>query len=277
MAEGASVSAHVLKMKGYIEHLDSLGFPLSQELATDLILNSLPDSYGQFVMNYNMNEMNKSIYEPHTMLKAVEQNIKSKPGHVLMVQNRKGFKNKGKDKGKGKGKSNAQPKLKLEPKAKAPKEGVCFFGNDPGHWKRNCKLYLEDIKNKKKTGETSSSSIYVIQINFSPSSSWVLDTGCRSHIFTNVQGLKRSRQLNKGEVDLRVGNGAKVADSTVGSYELTLLSGLLLVLDNFYYVPAMCRNIISVSYLDNDGFSFIIKNNNCFIFHKDMFYANVYL
>ena len=29
MAEGASVSTHVLKMKGYIEHFDRLGFPLS--------------------------------------------------------------------------------------------------------------------------------------------------------------------------------------------------------------------------------------------------------
>ena len=191
MAEGASVIAHVLKMKGYIEHLDRLGFPLSQELATDLILNSLPDSFGQFVMNYNMNEMDKSISELHTMLKIDEQNIKSKSDHVLMVQNGKGFKKKG----KGKGKSNAQPKPKPESKAKAPKEGVCFFCNEPGHWKRDCKLYLEDLKKKKKTGETSSSGIYVIQINFFPSSSWVLDTGCGSHIYTNVQGLKRSNNI----------------------------------------------------------------------------------
>ena len=90
-----------------------------------------------------------------------------------MVQNGKGFKGRGKGKGKGKskGKSNAQPKPKPEPKAKAPKEGVCLFCNEPGHWKRNCKLYLEDLKKKKKTGETSSSGIYVIQINFSSSSS----------------------------------------------------------------------------------------------------------
>ena len=164
-------------MKGYIEHLDRLGFPLSQELPTDLILNSLPDSYGQFFINYNMNEMDKSIYELHTMLKTAEQNIKFKSGHVLIVQNGKGFKKKGKGKDKGKGKSNSQPKPKPEPKAKAPKEGVYFFGNEPGHWKRNCKLYLEDRKKKKKTGETSSSGIYVIHMNFSPSSSWVLDTG----------------------------------------------------------------------------------------------------
>ena len=100
-------------MKGYIEHLDRLGFPLSQELATDLILNSLLDSYGQFVMNYNMNEMDKSISELHTMLKTAEQNMKSKFGHVLMVQYGKGFKGKGKGKGKGKRKS---PILNLNPR-----------------------------------------------------------------------------------------------------------------------------------------------------------------
>ena len=68
-------------------------------------------------MNYNINEMDKSISELHTMLKTAEQNIKSKPGHVLMVQNGKGFKNKG----KGRVKSNAQPKPKPEPKAKTLK------------------------------------------------------------------------------------------------------------------------------------------------------------
>ena len=93
-------------------------------------------------------------------------------------------------------------------------------------------MYLEELKKKKKTGETSSSGIYVILINFSPSSSRILDIGCGSHICTNVQGLKRSRQLKKGEVHLRVGNGAEVAALAIGSYELTLPSVLLLVLDN---------------------------------------------
>ena len=120
MAKGASVNAHVLKMKGYIEHLDRLGFPLSQELGTDLILNSLPDSYGQFVMNYNMNEMDKSISELHTMLKTAEQNIKSKSGHVLMDQKGKGFKNKGKGKGRARAKESPMlnPNPNLNPRLK---------------------------------------------------------------------------------------------------------------------------------------------------------------
>jgi hypothetical protein len=46
--------------------------------------------------------------------------------------------------------------------------------------------------------------------------------------------------LNKGKMDLRVRNEAGVA-------ELTLLSGLILELDNYYFVLALSRNIISIS------------------------------
>ena len=69
MTPGTSVSAHVLKMKGLIDQPDKLGAPISHELATDLILGSLPKSYDQFVMNYNMHHMEKSIAKLHEMLK----------------------------------------------------------------------------------------------------------------------------------------------------------------------------------------------------------------
>ncbi|XP_058784557.1 uncharacterized protein LOC131659370 [Vicia villosa] len=54
------------------------------------------------------------------------------------------------------------------------------------------------------------------------------DIGCSSHICTNVEELKRSRELAKGEVDLRVGNGAKVVALAIGTYVLTLPSDLII-------------------------------------------------
>ena len=71
MAPGSSVSTHVLKMKSYIDRLEKLGSPVTKEMATDLILGSLPPSYDQFVMNYNMQKMDVSIMELHEMLKNV--------------------------------------------------------------------------------------------------------------------------------------------------------------------------------------------------------------
>ena len=77
----------------------------------------------------------------------------------------------------------------------------------------------------------------------------------------------------KDEVDLWVGNGARVAALAIGTYYLTLPSRLVLQLSNYYYVPTMSKNIISVSCLDNNGFHFIIKNNNLSIYHGDIFYG----
>ncbi|KAK8632994.1 hypothetical protein V6N13_013849 [Hibiscus sabdariffa] len=61
MIEGTPVGAHVINMMGYIQTLEKLGFSLKDELATDLILQSLPDSFKPFVLNFNMNEINKTL------------------------------------------------------------------------------------------------------------------------------------------------------------------------------------------------------------------------
>ena len=55
MQEGSSVSTHVLKMIGYIERLEALGFKMDKDLYLDLVLQSLTESYKGFIMNFNMN------------------------------------------------------------------------------------------------------------------------------------------------------------------------------------------------------------------------------
>ena len=49
LKEGDPLSPHVIKMTGYVQALDRLGFPLLDELATDAVLGSLPSSYGAFI------------------------------------------------------------------------------------------------------------------------------------------------------------------------------------------------------------------------------------
>ena len=113
----------------------------------------------------------------------------------------------------------------------------------------------------------------MIEINYATSNYWVLDTGCASHISSNVQGLEKSRDLHRDEVDLRVGNGAKVAILAVGSYCLSLPLGLSLYLNNCYYVPSMNRKLISISMLDSEGFTFVIKNGSFSIYKDEICYG----
>ena len=76
-------------------------------------------------------------------------------------------------------------------------------------------------KELKKGGATSTASgIYVIEVDLSISTSWILDTACGSHICSTVQGLRNRRTLTEGEVDLKVENRARLAALKIGDFSL---------------------------------------------------------
>ena len=274
MKEGDSVSQHILKLAGYWQRLEALGLKFPAELATDLVLASLPVSYNGFIMNYNMNGMNKSVNELFNMLKTAECGIQKDANHVMMVNKTQSFKKKGKAKKRGKSKGAGKTGANGKPKSGASSDAECFFCKEKGHWKRNCKKYLAE---KKKTGKSSSgmSVIHVIDVFLAGPhcKSWVLDTGSVAHICNSIQDLRRPRRLAKDEVVMRVGNGVKVAVKAVGVLPLHLPSGFILELSNCYYVPALCKNIISGSCLLQDGYSFKSVNNGCSIFMNNIFYG----
>ena len=114
-----------------------MGVNLPDDSVIDRVLQSLPPSYKSFLMNYNMQGMDKTIPELFAMLKAAEVEIKK--GHqVLMVNMTTSFKKNGKGK-KGNFKKNDK---QVAAQVKKPKSGPkpkteCFYCKGTGHWKRN--------------------------------------------------------------------------------------------------------------------------------------------
>jgi hypothetical protein len=176
------------------------------------------------------------------MLKIAKDSIKKNPNHVMMVQKeKKNMKRWMPPKGKGKEKYSDEPsstKPKTKGKSDHSPDEECFHFHKKGHWFRNYKKYLEEQK-KKKGSETSASGINVIEINIAVSSSdsWVFNTGSMIDTCKSLQGLSLTRRFANGELDVRVGNGAKVAAIAVDTFHLPLPSGLILELNNCYYIP----------------------------------------
>ena len=55
---GGSVRDHCLTMMSYINRAEVIGATLKEEMKIDIILESLPNNFNQFKMNYNMNKLN---------------------------------------------------------------------------------------------------------------------------------------------------------------------------------------------------------------------------
>ncbi|KAL0445819.1 UNVERIFIED_CONTAM: hypothetical protein Slati_1709800 [Sesamum latifolium] len=84
MAEGSSVQSHGVKMLSLVEKLEDLKAGLNNDTYIDVILQSLPPSYDPFIVNYNMNRLEKSIHELINMLAQYEATThKSEPAVLV--------------------------------------------------------------------------------------------------------------------------------------------------------------------------------------------------
>jgi hypothetical protein len=105
-------------MMGYIETFDNLDCEFKDDLATDVILQSLSVSYEPFIMSFHMNGMEKTVAVLHGMLKTAENSIKKNPNHMMMIQKKK-KKRKCLSPLKGKGKEKVSDELlRSKPKTK---------------------------------------------------------------------------------------------------------------------------------------------------------------
>ena len=128
MSEGSSVQTYVLKMIDLITRLGQLGFVMDGELNQDLILQSLPDSFSQFVLNYHMNKLNTSLPKLLNMLKIAESHSKGDKAQVLLVDKKKQAMKKGI-------KRKFNPKKSIQKKNKKAKkaDGAYFHCGKTGH------------------------------------------------------------------------------------------------------------------------------------------------
>lgn len=67
------------------------------------------------------------------------------------------------------------------------------------------------------------------------------------HITNTLQGFSRERAANKGEYNVFVGNGIKVAVESIGFVKLKLSSGFVLELKDVLFVPSMRRSLVSAN------------------------------
>ena len=192
MAEGTLVREHCLKMISNLNTLEVLDADIDGESQVDMILQSLPKSFKEFTLNYNMNKKIYSLYELMNELVAAEGIL-----GISSVEANMSEPSTSQPKSKGKGKKKKKKKKKKDftkqdgkeislglankGKKKDYAKGKCFHCSEKGHWKQNCpKFRVANNKGMK------SSFLLEIHLVKNPTDSWCMDLGCTNHICNSL-------------------------------------------------------------------------------------------
>ena len=78
MKEGEYVCDHAHIMQCYVECLVRLNVHFDEELAVNIVLNSLPSCYDQLIFTYHLNNSETTLVELHNLLQTAEVGMKGK-------------------------------------------------------------------------------------------------------------------------------------------------------------------------------------------------------
>ncbi|KAL5542885.1 hypothetical protein UlMin_010595 [Ulmus minor] len=124
------------------------GSNIDQQTQVGMILETLPDSFISFKTNYVLNKKDLNLTTLMNELQTFEGMIKSKGEEAnMVVANSSSSKKKKKISDKRKASLKVKKNTRKNEK-KAAKGGKCFHCGKEGHWKRNCKDYLDSVKPK---------------------------------------------------------------------------------------------------------------------------------
>ena len=187
IAEGTSVREHCLSMTSHLNTLEVLGADIDGESQADMILQSLPESFKEFRLNYNTNKKIYTLSELINELVAAKGILGTASVDANMVEastSQPKLKGKGKKKKKDFTKQDGkQISLGVSNKGKKNK-GKCFHCGEKGNWKRNCPKFR--AANNKSMKSTFLLEIYLVQ---NPMDSWCVNSSCTNHICNSLQGF----------------------------------------------------------------------------------------
>ncbi|KAJ9675422.1 hypothetical protein PVL29_024372 [Vitis rotundifolia] len=287
------VRDHIIKLKHYFNKANEMKVELGEKFLKWLILESLPISFDAVKLTYNALKEEWTLEELMSLVVQHEVSLKKNETHSLAlvtgevsnVKKRPPHKNFG-DSGKFKKKGNSnQGTSNASVSSNAGKnerfKGKCNFCHKVDHKQVDCFKFKNWLEKKKK-GEI----VVVVNLNANMietnivdvhANSWWLDIGATIHVTNSLQELINKRKSSKHKELVYMGDGSKVKVEFFGMIKLRLTTESFLLLQNVAYIPLLRRNLISVSILDRQRYTFHFGGGKVDIFCNSILIGNAIL
>ncbi|KAG6418890.1 hypothetical protein SASPL_121096 [Salvia splendens] len=269
MAESTTVTDHINTLNTMFSQLTTLSHTIQEAERAELLLQSLPDSYDQLVINLTNNlvpdqlifdNVAASVLEEESRRKNKEdQHVSSHQAEALSVTRGRSME-RGPSGSHNKGRS----------KSRHLKNIKCFGCGKKGHLKRDC-------WNKKKGGEHEKSNAQSCVASASDdgevlygevstqaegrkaySDVWLLDSGATWHMTPRREWFHKYECIPGGSVYM--GNDQALEIAGVGTIKIKMFDGTVRTIQDVRHVRGLKKNLLSLGQLDDLGCKSRIEN-----------------
>eukprot|EP00253_Pinus_taeda_P014378 PITA_14378 len=228
---------------------------------------SLPDSWDSLVIAIGSNATALQFDEIVSALLTEEmrqKNMDNQKGDALSVRGRSKNRNKNKS---SSGRSKSRGRSKSPGK---PTKVVCWKCGKEGHFKRECKSKAPD-KGKgfddapsaeAKTTSDEGGDVYLASSSTHVDhEAWLIDSGASFHFTPHRELFYEYEKYDGGDVFL--GDDRKARIIGRGKVKLKLQGGRVRTLPDVLHIPALARNLIFVSKLDDASVKTVFEKDTC--------------
>lgn len=267
-----NMAIHISKLESLSRKLKQLGEPISDSMLMTKILMTLPENYKHFYSAWDsIPNVDKTLSNLSSRLMVEE--TRQTQGHDVQRDTasssafsaKKSFGTYNKEKHTKIGNSENQRNNDKKP-------GKCNYCKKPGHWKRECRIFLKEQKEKRSESNSGNALVGVQSkdIKISESEKWYVDSGASDHMtsrrewFSNYETFEVQLpvRIGDGKYIMAIGKGninvqARIGDKWIDSHLLNVL-----------HVPDLKVNLFSCGACLDKGINMVTDSAGC-IFKKD--------
>ncbi|KAH9705857.1 hypothetical protein KPL70_012031 [Citrus sinensis] len=272
MTESTMVTDHINTLKTLFSQLTMLGHNIEENERAELLLQSLPDSYDQLIINLTNNNPVESLVfdDVTTSVLNEESRRKNKENRQASSQQAEALSvTRGRSTERGPSGSQNQGRSKFRSK----KNVKCYKCGKKGHVKKEC--WSNQKRKEGKEPESSNAQGCVAstsddgEILYSEATTvsegrkrlsdvWLIDSGATWHMTSRRKWFHTYEPISGGSVYMGDDHALEIAG--IGTIKIKMFDGTIRTIGEVRHVNGLKKNLLSLGHMDSHGYKTHVEN-----------------
>ncbi|GMJ14768.1 hypothetical protein HRI_005146000 [Hibiscus trionum] len=271
MSESTSVTEHLNTLNTLFSQLTSLSYKIESQERAELLLQSLPDSYDQLIINLTNNNLTSDLVFDDVAAAVLEEenrrkNKEDRQGNLQQAEALTVMRGRSTERGQSSSHNHGRSKLRSKKNLK------CYNCGKKGHLKKDC---WSSPKNSNPQGNMANTSddgdalcceaATAMEGRKRFADIWLIDSGATYHITSRREWFYNYEPISGGSVYSCNNHALEIVG--VGTIKLKMYDGTIKVVRDVRHVKGLKKNLLSYGLLDNNASKIETRKGIMKVFH----------